>query len=257
MVLTLPAEARRRSLWTRYTRAGELWRNSLRHRLARRYGRVEYVQTWEAHRDGTPHVNLVLGGEQLLADVDELGDGPERRHPYLDRPVRVPRWRSWWLSQAQECGFGRVGWVERLWTGDRGRDARDGLAAYMVKLAHGLGVEGAERSGELARELVYAGAKDQTPLSAPRNFRRLRTSQGLLPPRWRGGDWTGALRPAAEDGWTWARVSSHVAKQAGAIELARERLMGLADRGLPVPPEIARLAARERPEDPRRVVREG
>jgi hypothetical protein len=247
VVLTLPAEARRSTIWRRYRRAGELWDGALRHRLRRRYGAIRYVQTWEAHADGTPHVNIVLGGDQLLEHVEELGDGPERRHPYLDRPVRVPRWRAWWLSQARECGFGKVGWVERLWSRDLDdRDPRDGLAAYMTKLAHGLGVAGgsAERGDALAREISYAGPKDQTPAAAPRGFRRLRASRGVLPPRWGPGEWTGTVRPA-EETWNWERVESWAERRSSAIAKAVDALCELSAKGLPIPVQVLRLALRD------------
>jgi hypothetical protein len=55
------------------------------------------------------------------------------------------------------------------------------MAGYLVKLA---------------KELTGAQAKkgDQAPLHAPRHFRRIRASRGLLPAQAKGaGEWTGAL----------------------------------------------------------------
>jgi hypothetical protein len=219
---------------------------------------VEYIQTWEAHRDGTPHVNIVLGGEALLDHVDAMGDGPERRHPGLGRPVRVPRWRTWWLGQAQECGFGRIGWVERLWSrGDDGRDPRDGLASYMVKLAHGLGCctgsTGSTGGDGAARELVYHGPKDQTPTAAPRGFRRLRSSRGLLPPRFRGGDWTGTIRRSDEPAWNWDDARTWIGRRRDAHQAAVDTLCKLASQGLPIPEQLLRLALRDPPQTPDRL----
>jgi hypothetical protein len=52
------------------------------------------------------------------------------------------------------------------------------MAGYLVKLA---------------RELTGAAVKDQVPVNAPSHFRRLRASQGLLPPPYKNPEITGAL----------------------------------------------------------------
>jgi hypothetical protein len=52
------------------------------------------------------------------------------------------------------------------------------MAGYLVKLT---------------RELTGAGPKNQIPVNAPRHFRRLRASKGLLPPRKKNDHVTGAL----------------------------------------------------------------
>lgn len=249
-VLTLPGEWRGWDVWSRYKAAGELWNLRLRKRLQRRYGRVLYVQTWEQHRDGTPHVNLVLGGESLIEDVEAKGDGGASYHPRLGRHVRVPRWRRWFADTAAESGFGTRTWVERLWEPSDGAERpSDGLAAYMVKLSHNLvGVDGGRSSlDRAAGEVTRGDAKDQTPLQAPRGFRRLRTSQRLLPPRLRSPELSGTLRDAREADWHWGNVSSHLAGRLEAIEAARRTLLELQSQGLPIPPRIARMAARGTP----------
>jgi len=253
VVLTLPGHWRRINIWERYRQAGDLWNSRLRKRLQRRYGRVLYVQTWEQHRDGTPHVNVVLGGKRLIAEVDELGDGGSSFHPRLGRHVRVPRWRRLFGDCAREAGFGARIWVERLWepTAEAPRPS-DGLSSYMVKLSHNLvGVEGGRsRTDAAAGEVTRSDAKDQTPTAAPRGFRRLRASQRTLPPRNRSRELSGALRSAEEGEWHWGTVAEHLAKRADAYEQARATLRGLRSRGLPVPPRIVRLAEHGSQEQP-------
>lgn len=248
VVVTLPGAARRASIWSQYREVGRIWDRRMRGRLRRRYGRVEYVQTWESHRNGTPHANVVLGGESLIGDVDELGDGGESYHPRLRRRVRVPRWRRWWMAQARAAGFGRVGWVERLWDGapDAPRPT-DGMASYMVTLAHSLGA--LERRSPLDRtagELARADHKAaQVPVQAPKGFRRLRASRGTLPPRYSSPEWTGAIRDSSGEPWHWGVIAERAAARAEAIESAQDTLARLEADGLPVPPGVARMALRE------------
>ena len=79
------------------------------------------------------------------------------------------RVRSRWLEpNARACGFGMRTWLEPV------RD-EGAMAAYTVKLA-----------GEM-------GKACQVPLNAPRHYRRLRASHGLLPPRPKNPDITGRL----------------------------------------------------------------
>jgi len=250
--MTLPGDWRGWNVWQRYKRAGQLWDQAFRKRLHRAYGRTLYVQTWEQHRDGTPHVNVILGGAKLIEHVEQLGDGGSSYHPRLKRAVRVPRWRRWFADQAHAVGFGTRTWVERLWEPREGAERpSDGLAAYMVKLSHNLcGVEGGRTDlDRAAGEATRADAKDQTPVQAPPGFRRLRSSQRTLPPKWRSSELSGALRDAREATWHWGTVANHVAIHVAAIEQARARIRELAAEGLPIPPRIARLARRETPAD--------
>src|SRR5207248_2094607 len=119
-------------------------------------GPFAYVQTWEQHRTGAPHVNVLIGNEALsMAALDDW------------KAVR----RHWLKPNAVGCGFGPVLWVEPM------RSA-GAMAGYLVKLA---------------RELTGAEHKGQTPVDAPRNFRRLRASHGLLPPPYKDESLTGIL----------------------------------------------------------------
>lgn len=144
--------------WTVYRAGLSRWQK-LNQRLSRRFGAVEYIQTWEKHvRSGFPHVNAVVHNDLIWGRC--RGDG----------------WRSWrqeLRDHAIACGFGKVLHVEPL---RRGGSLT--LAGYLTKLS---------------RELTGASVKNQVPVNAPAHFRRIRASRGLLAPIYRPGIHTGAL----------------------------------------------------------------
>lgn len=147
------------SEWDCYIAGLRRWQK-LNQRLGRAYGRIEYVQTWEAHRSGFPHVNVVIRNDEIWKLCEGSG------------------WRSWrqsLIAEAVECGFGRVAHVEPLRP-----DTGLGMAGYLTKLS---------------RELTGAGVKNQVPVNAPPHFRRIRASQGLLPPIHRPGRFQGVMVP--------------------------------------------------------------
>lgn len=128
----------------------------LRKRLTRRYGKLAYIQTWERHQSGYPHVNVLIGNAQL--------------HSAAKEDWRVLR-RETITPMVVDSGFGPRVWIEPM------KDA-DAMAGYLTKLA---------------RELTGSSAKDQTPTNAPAHFRRLRASQGLLPRPFKDEELTGKL----------------------------------------------------------------
>jgi hypothetical protein len=143
--------SRWRDKWEAYRAGVRLWGRLLK-ALTRRFGRVEYLQTWEAHQSGWPHVNALIHNPAINA---------------MD-------WRRFRLilgALAVRAGFGFRVWVEPM------RDS-EAMAGYMVKLA---------------RELTGAGVKNQVPVEAPRHFRRLRASRGLLEQPYKNPDYTGRL----------------------------------------------------------------
>lgn len=118
--------------------------SALRKRLCRRYGKLAYIQTWEAHKSGWPHVNVLIGNPDFHAE--SLSDWRRVRKRVL-------------IPAAVACGFGPIAWLECM------RDSTS-IAGYLTKLA---------------RELTGSTVKNQVPIEAPPHFRRLRASQGLLP----------------------------------------------------------------------------
>lgn len=90
----------------------ERW-SKLRKRLVREYGKFRYIQTWEIHRSGIPHVHLALSSVKLFES--SIAD-PRENFARLIRPAAV------------ECGFGPVGWIERL-------NSKEAFAGYLCKLS--------------------------------------------------------------------------------------------------------------------------
>lgn len=155
-VLTLTFDPKGwRTPWSMWRGGLHLW-DRLRKRFIREWGKLRYVQTWESHRSGKPHVNIAISNENFYTAC------------VMDwRLIR----RQWVKPHARASGFGRIAHVTTAYD-------RDGLAGYFVKLA---------------RELTGTVHKDQIPYSAPPHFRRLRASQGLLPPAYKNDDISGRL----------------------------------------------------------------
>lgn len=116
-------------------------------RLTRKFGRSQYIQTWERHQRGGLHCNVLIGNSTIFQSV---------RDDYTHFK------RRWLRPNAVACGFGKINYATTFRKG-----TADSLAGYLTKLA---------------RELVGAGTKGQIPFDAPPHFRRLRASRGLLPP---------------------------------------------------------------------------
>lgn len=132
--------------WQTYFKAGKAW-DKLRKRLTRLYGPLAYVQTWERHKRGGAHVNLVVGNRQVAEAVET--DWRDWRRNVL-KPHLAP------------SGFGPVCYVRRV-------DEQSGrFSWYLTKLAN---------------ELTGQDVKSQVPTDAPPHFRRIRASRGLLPPK--------------------------------------------------------------------------
>jgi hypothetical protein len=154
--------------WAAYAGASRLWDKRLRRRLEREWGKLAYLQTWERTRRGWPHVNLLIRSADLQEHVSKLQNKRRRIDQGGNGAGRLAHWTPWrrWLAGvAPSCGFGRRVWVEIV-------DNGEAMAAYLVKVAH-----------EFSSARFKVG--DQRPLGAPRHFRRLRASRGLLPPRTR------------------------------------------------------------------------
>lgn len=126
--------------WSAYRAGYHNW-DRMRKMLERQYGKVDYVQVWERHQSGWPHVNIVIDNEEIYRQCE--GEGWKT-------------WRQTLKKCAKRYGFGEIAWVEPL-------ENKAAMAGYLVKLA-----------GELTKD-------SQIPCNAPPHFRRLRASRGFLP----------------------------------------------------------------------------
>lgn len=148
--------------WQQYKQGVVLW-SKLRKRIVRKWGKFEYIQTWERHNKGGAHVNVVVSNYDLHQAVIEDW-----------REVR----RDWLEPHAVECGFGMRTWIEPI----RGQVE---MAGYMTKLS---------------KELTGQIGKSQIPEDAPPHFRRIRASVRTLPPV-RKSDLTGRMVFCTLDRW--------------------------------------------------------
>lgn len=161
MVITYPARE-----WPNVTelfKAGVVHWSRLRKRLDYEYGAIKYIQTWEIHRSGYPHVNVIISNENLYNST--IKDSFRLKKDVID-------------PMAQEVGFGFVRWLEPVKCAER-------MSSYLVKLS---------------LELTGTGKFNQLPINAPKHFRRLRSSRNLLPKRIKNDTITGCLmRLPADD----------------------------------------------------------
>jgi hypothetical protein len=136
------------------------WRERLKRTLRTAFGTFDYVVTWEAQREGRPHLNLLADatafGEHLEPSKLKAGDIEGRPTMY------PPALRRWFNDAAIAAGFGLKFHLELCEPGG------PGLAFYVAKLS---------------RELICPTVKGQAPHARPARFRRYNTSQDLLEPR--------------------------------------------------------------------------
>lgn len=193
ILLTLGKEARSEpELYRIYRDLLFRW-DKLRKRLERGFGKVDYIATVEEHRDHVPHINLLLWNSELqkvccceawkkfwdshaqelgaVTDKDELKRLRDRLRKEIwesDESASLRSFRRDWLeTNAVACGYGKRIWVEPVYS-------NDAIAGYMVKLC-----------SEVAK-------LNQLPVCAPKGFRRLRASRGLLPGK-KESEFTGGL----------------------------------------------------------------
>jgi len=131
--------------------------DKLRKRLEREWGSFKYIAVCEKHRNGWPHLNILIRNKKLAAACAGTGWKAVRK--------------NWLEPHSIESGFGMRTWIEPV----RNSEA---MAGYVVKLCNTI--------GEVTKS-------NQVPDNAPKNFRRLRCSQGLLPPPYKDPNFTGAL----------------------------------------------------------------
>lgn len=165
---------------------------------------VLWIGVAEAHRTGWPHFNLILHAPALAAELEAervaaLARGETERNSTL---LRGPL-----LDFAMRTGWG----VQS--TAERARSA-DALAGYIVKLAG----EADATTGEIAK-------LSQVPLNAPKNFRRLRSSKGALPPKRKNPDYTGVLVQRLPDSSRTPYAAMARPSKDPAVRVIAERLL--------------------------------
>lgn len=147
--------------------------------MIRRFGKFKYIQTWEIHQSGFPHLHLAVANfflwDNALWDIKNgLRDFGQLN---FDDHIK---------TMAVECFFGWIGWLEPIRT-------KAQMAGYLSKLA---------------REISGAKGKSQIPVNAPPHFRRLRASPDTLPPRFKNPDIAGLLEYSNPDDKTAEYFSS-------------------------------------------------
>lgn len=153
----------------------------LKYELARRLGhfkrngqpdaravRLGYYLVWEQHRKADDrgewmHAHVLVHSKALADWIRALGRLPATWDAVRGKEVEPWRFSSNVLAGiARRAGFGRV---------DAQPLDREGVAEYLTK-----------RAAWCAAEMGGGTAKGQVPTSAPRNFRRIRTSRRFLEP---------------------------------------------------------------------------
>jgi hypothetical protein len=171
---------------------GRCWDRKLRREFERELlrsnaGPMCYVQTWEAFtKTRWPHCNLVIGGPNVRNWVESYGAARAVRDPATGRLRMFPAaWRSRFLGPAAiRSGFGFRVWAETI-------ASKSAFASYLVKLASEIG--------------IVSSKADQTPIDAPKGFRRIRASAGFLPPAGRPG--SGPMTGYLLNVGNWGRTS--------------------------------------------------
>lgn len=139
-------------------------------------GWVDFKSQWvavvESHRTGWPHINFVIHCPELARELDE---SYERRKRAGATHRNATLLEGDLLDIAMQTGWG----VQSV--AERGRSA-DALASYIAKIAGNADAT----MGELAK-------LSQSPVSARKGFRRLRSGVGFLPPVRKNPDYTGTL----------------------------------------------------------------
>jgi hypothetical protein len=206
LVLTFPrrGELAFGSKWDAFAGLHRAWRR-LYFGMRRAWPGVRYVSTVESHRDGWPHLNVVLVSDEIAAAVRRW----RRDHPSWSREgLAVSVGRELFGDSLTRAGFGRRVWLEQPRSVDR-------LAAYAAKLAS----VGSAEAAEIAKP-------GQVPIDAPVGFRRLRSSRGFLPAvKCRGdSEWTGRLvhavggQPISQGHEEWERELALLAGLGGRLD---------------------------------------
>jgi hypothetical protein len=136
-------------------------------------GRPRYVATLEAHRDGWPHLNVLMECPALARAAYDYTPGQPHGRALPGAPSRSGA-EKWLRAAAVRAGFGPHATVTRVSVSEH-----DHVAGYVTKWE--------KASAEVSKLCQF-------PLNAPPRTRRIRSSKGLLPPATKETDWTGELK---------------------------------------------------------------
>ena len=143
--------------------------------------RNQWIATVEAHRNGWPHVNVMVWCPELAAELREDRELRERRGRkgreliLIDGPLR---------EVSEGAGWGRQS------TAEAARSV-DALLGYITKLS----------GAQMGRSIAELAKLTQLPTKAPERFRRLRAGKCFLPPRRKDPTVTGTLLRRGRDQW--------------------------------------------------------
>lgn len=179
-----------------YDALGDRW-GIFAKELRRKFGKFHYVSTVEAHKNGWPHLNAIIVSEELanFAKIAAMKlEGWEKNAKGRKVAKLVLG------NMLERTGFGPIAFLEPA---DRKRDDGDQLAGYIAKLAGSAGtpwdgqskglLEGQTVSSLDGQAIAEVVKHSQAPHKAPKNFRRIRSSKGFLPPIERDEDRTGGI----------------------------------------------------------------
>lgn len=128
-------------------------------------GKFEYATYVEGHRDGRPHINVIIVSRELATYLRENPPTESDLNPLSNhKGNRAPKW---FRDMAAHAGFGPLCSLRHART-------KDSVASYVTKfdtkaIAH------PTLEGEVAK-------LSQLPIMAPQGFRRTRSSYRFLPP---------------------------------------------------------------------------
>lgn len=177
VVLTLTPEERRRPLDEQYQALEPKW-TLLQKYLTRGWGdvppmgRFKFVTVVEQHRDGVPHMNVIVHSPALAQHL--------REHPPNAADVAAKRGPRWFRDLVAHVGWGPLASIGHA-------IGKHELASYVGKTGAGSAPH-PTAVGEVVK-------LSQLPVMAPRRMRRLRSTKGWLPPARRPThpDWTGKM----------------------------------------------------------------